>query len=63
MTIHELLDRDKALYEALKRRAWRNFRTIRAEVQAILAEVLREEAEAVRREQETQQNGMGVSDA
>ena len=54
---------DEAYYEALKRRAKRNFRTVRAEITAILAEALREEAEAIRREQEALQNAKGVSDA
>ena len=52
MLTRELLGWDDALYEALKRRAKRNYRTVRAEITAILAEVLREEAEAIRREQE-----------
>ena len=50
------------MYEALKRRAKRNYRTIRAEITAILAEVLREEAEAIRREQEAEQNAKGGAD-
>jgi hypothetical protein len=50
-------------YEALRRRAKRNFRRLGDELTAILAEVLREEAEAIRREQEAEQNAKGVSDA
>ena len=50
------------MYEALKRRAKRNYRTVRAEITAILAEVLREEAEAIRREQEAEQNAKGGAD-
>jgi len=50
-------------YEALRRRAKRNFRRLGDELTAILAEVLREEAEAIRREQEALQNAKGVSDA
>jgi hypothetical protein len=50
-------------YEALRRRAKRNFRRLGDELTAILAEVLREEAEAIRREQEAKQNEKGVSDA
>ena len=63
LATRELLGWDSALYEALKRRAKRNFRTVRAEITAILAEALREEAEAIRREQEALQNAKGVSDA
>jgi len=44
LATRELLGWDDALYEALKRRAKRNFRTVRAEIRAILAEALREEA-------------------
>jgi plasmid stability protein len=50
-------------YEALRRRAKRNFRRLGDELRAILAEALREEAEAIRREQEAEQNTKGVSDA
>ena len=50
-------------YEALRRRAKRNFRRLGDELRAILSEVLREEAEAIRREQEALQNAKGVSDA
>jgi hypothetical protein len=50
-------------YEALRRRAKRNFRRLGDELTAILAEVLREEAEAIRREQEAEQNAKGVSEA
>ena len=50
-------------YEALRRRAKRNFRRLGDELTAILAEVLREEAEAIRREQEAEQNAKDVSDA
>jgi len=52
MLTRELLGWDDALYEALKRRAKRNYRTVRAEITAILAEILREEVEAIRRERE-----------
>jgi len=62
MLTRELLGWDNALYEALKRRAKRNYRTIRAEITAILAEALREEAEAIRREQEAEQNAKGGAD-
>jgi len=59
----ELLGWDDALYEALKRRAKRNYRTVRAEIRAILAEALREEAEAIRREQESaEQNAKGMGE-
>jgi hypothetical protein len=50
-------------YEALRRRAKRNFRRLGDELTAILAEALREEAEAIRREQEAKQDTKGVSDA
>jgi plasmid stability protein len=63
MLTRELLGWDDALYEALKRRAQRNYRTVRAEIRAILAEALRAETEAIRREQEAEQNAKGVSDA
>ena len=36
-------------YEALRRRAKRNFRRLGDELRAILAEALREKAEAIRR--------------
>jgi len=49
ITTRELLGWDSVLYEALQRRAKRNFRTVRAEIRAILAEAL--------------QNGKEVSDA
>jgi hypothetical protein len=53
----------ESYYEALRRRAKRNFRRLGDELTAILAEALREEAEAIRREQEAEQNAKGVSEA
>jgi len=54
MSVRELLwDMDDE-YEALKRRAKRNFRYLSDELRAILAEALREEVEALRREKEAQ---------
>lgn len=46
----ELLHWDTDLYEALKRRAKRNYRTVRAEIRAILSEVLADEVDAIRAE-------------
>ncbi len=42
------------LYEALERRAKRNFRTVRTELLAILAEVLREEVRQIETEHQRQ---------
>ena len=50
-------------YEALKRRARRNLRTLKQELRAIVYEALAPEVEAIRREQEALQNAKGVSDA
>jgi len=61
LATRELLGWDDVLYEALKRRARRNFRSIRAEIAAIVAEALREEAEAIRREMEANREHEGVS--
>jgi len=50
-------------YEALKRRARRNLRTLKQELRAIVYEALAPEVEAIRREQEAEQNAKGVGDA
>lgn len=50
MLTRELLHWDDDLYEALKRRAKRNYRTVRREIAAIVAEALREEVEALKAE-------------
>ncbi len=49
MTVRELV-REQELYEALVRRARRNYRKLRDEVRAILSSALREELEVVRKE-------------
>jgi plasmid stability protein len=55
MLTRELLGYDELLYEALKRRARRNYRTVRQEIRAILAEALAEEADALRAERAAEQ--------
>ena len=50
MWLRELLGWDESLYLALRRRAKRNYRSPRQELVAIVAEALREEAEAIRAE-------------
>ncbi|BCW96783.1 MAG: hypothetical protein WHS44_10595 [Fimbriimonadales bacterium] len=57
MPLWELLYNEPILREALKRRAKRNYRRMTDEARAILAEALREEVEAIRREQEQAQGG------
>lgn len=55
MLTRELLGYDELLYEALKRRARRHYRSIRQEIRAILAEALAEEADALRAERAAEQ--------
>lgn len=55
MLTRELLGYDELLYEALKRRARRNYRTIRQEIRAILADALAQEVDALRAEREAEQ--------
>lgn len=55
MLTRELLGYDELLYEALKRRAQRNYRTIRQEIRAILAEALAEDVNALRAERQAKQ--------
>jgi plasmid stability protein len=55
MLTRELLGYDETLYEALKRRARRNYRTIRQEIRAILADALAQEVDALRAEREAEQ--------
>jgi len=50
-------------YEALKRRARRNLRTLRQELRAIVFEALAPEVEALKKELEAQQQGQEVSEA
>ncbi|CUU35523.1 hypothetical protein DCOP10_114268 [Armatimonadetes bacterium DC] len=59
MTVREILYWDDAAFEALKRRAKRNFRTVRAEVAAILMRELQEEAEQIRREWQSKESREG----
>ncbi|MCS6919934.1 MAG: hypothetical protein NZM28_09195 [Fimbriimonadales bacterium] len=54
MLTRELLGYDELLYEALKRRARRNYRSLRQEIRAILAEALAEEVDALRAEREAE---------
>ncbi len=53
MKIRELV-REQELYEALVRRARRNYRKLRDEIRAILSSALREELEAMREERAKQ---------
>lgn len=55
MTTRELLRWDEDLRLALERRARRNYRTIRAEIRAILADTLRDELEALKAERAAEQ--------
>lgn len=63
MALRELLYDEPILREALKRRARRNYRRVADEARAILAEALREEVEAIRREQAAQSEQKGGSEA
>lgn len=51
------------LREALRRRAARNFRTLRAEIRAILTEALADEIAQIRAERERDERQGGVGDA
>jgi len=48
--LRTLLGYDEVAYEALRRRAKRNYRNLRQEARAILLESLREEIDAIRAE-------------
>jgi hypothetical protein len=50
-------------WEAFMRRVRRNYRSATQELRVLLVEALKEEAEAIRREQEAEQNAKEVSEA
>ena len=50
-------------WEAFMRRVRRNYRSATQELRVLLVEALKEEAEAIRREQEAEQNTKDVSEA
>lgn len=53
-TVRPLFYGFEDVYEALRRRARRNMRTLKAELRYIVAEALREEVEAIRAERAAQ---------
>lgn len=63
MLTRELLGWNEELYEALKRRARRNYRTIRAEIRAILADALSDEVDALRAERAVGQGDIPLAES
>ena len=62
-TVKSLFYGHELEYEALKRRARRNFRTLKQELRVLVFEALAPEVEAIKREWEAQQNTKEVSEA
>jgi hypothetical protein len=62
-TIKSLFYGRELEYEALRRRARRNLRTLKQELRVIVFEALAPEVEALKKELEAQQQGQEVSDA
>lgn len=63
MLTRELLGWDDDLYAALKRRARRNYRTIRQEIRAILADALSDEVDALRAERAVEQGDVPLAES
>jgi hypothetical protein len=62
-TIKSLFYGRELEYEALKRRARRNFRTLKQELRVLVFEALERDVQELLREREAQQQGQEVSDA
>jgi hypothetical protein len=62
-TIKSLFYGHELEYEALRRRARRNFRTLKQELRVLVFEALERDVQELLREREAQQQGQEVSDA
>jgi hypothetical protein len=62
-TIKSLFYGHELEYEALKRRARRNFRTLKQELRVLVFEALERDVQELLREREAQQQGQEVSEA